>query len=216
MKELKKIKRGLAMLLTVIFLSPTVISCTTDKEEVVSNDKYRQQALKVINAIDLVKSDLAAMQNANRMISGVEITQEVIDDYAVNLGYDQGEITLERVESIMDEYEVINNIGVEAFLEDHNLTQFTKITLKDISEGNWIEDIENHPEYINLNFNEKELLSFINAYAQEWDEQGRANGSSNFWAGFGALAGAMAGGLLCGPCIFVGGLIGGLIGSGTK
>lgn len=194
-----------------------IISCSeTESDTVVSdndyneNTMYRQQASHIFDSIEILNTKRSNDMAQNRMIGNQELTQELVDEYAVMLGYEIGEVGLSDVEEIIDKYNLASSVGIEEFLEEYNYTEFTKLTLKDISEGNWIEGLENQPNYNNLNLNEKELLSLTNAYVQEMEARGSS--TANFWAGFGAVVGAIGGSLLCGVCTVVGAILGGWFG----
>ena len=207
MKTIKHTQKLVAIFLTFVLLMPTFVSCTKDNEEKfeINNYEYREKAKDIINGIDLINNN----QNSFRTIGDIELTQEIVDEYALLLGYQEGEFTVEMIDTVIDKYNVAKVEGMEQFLDEYNFNEFTKITLKDISEGNWIQNLENQPNYANLNLNEKELLSLTNAYAQELNAQGRP-----FWGLFGAVVGAIIGSLICGICALGGAIVGGLIGGG--
>ncbi len=213
MRTIKETKRLIAILLTYAFLMPTFYSCSRvsiDDGTSLNNSQYRKEAKKIIAGIDLVEQNLWSNSNS-RLVKDFEITQELIDEQAVLLGYQEGEVSVEMINEIIEKYNISTSVGMDQFLADYNLTEFTKSSLKSISEGNWIENIENQIEYINLEIDEKEMLSLINAYGQELDYQGA--GKYSFWGLFGAIAGMIVGGLLCSLCIIAGGILGGLLGS---
>ncbi|QRM89581.1 hypothetical protein FG167_10175 [Lacinutrix sp. WUR7] len=213
MKTIKETKKLIAILLIYTFLMPTFYSCSKvnmDEGSSINNSLYRKEAKKIINEVDLVEKNLHSTINS-RLTSDFEITQELIDEQLVLLGYQEGEISVEMVNEIITKYGVSTTDGIDQLLADYNLTEFTKSSLKSISEGNWIENIIDHVDYNNLEINEKEMLSFINSYGQELDYQG--HGRYSFWGLFGAIAGMLVGGLLCSLCIIVGGVLGGVLGS---
>ncbi|NRR93143.1 hypothetical protein HSX10_16320 [Winogradskyella undariae] len=218
MKIIKKFKSKIAYALTIVFLFPTMYSCTTDKltnefEENATYDqiaqKYEGSAKQIADAIRLVNSEL---QNSfqEKQINGVEITQELVDQYAVAAGYDKGEFTVALVEEVMDKNEDLITYGYMQVLDDYNLTGFTKLKIQEILDGQaWISDLQNSPNYANLATNEKEMLTFINTVAKE-SSSFTPTEKARFWDGFTSFGvGAIAGGVLFGPLgMFFGGLIG--------
>ncbi|TXD81758.1 hypothetical protein ESY86_16230 [Subsaximicrobium wynnwilliamsii] len=210
MKTIKQTQKMVAIFLTFVFLIPTVVSCSG--ENVQSNkvgDDYQKKAAKIFEAVDLVNQNFENLQMSKG--TDYEITQELVDQYAVMLGYEAGEFDMVLVEEVVDKYADVLDRGYEQVLDDYALTSFAKITLVQIAEGNWIEDLENNPNYGNLSLTEKEMLSVANAYSQQSMQRLDAG------PGIGAFIGLIVGGFICNVwCVLGGAIIGGIIGSSSK
>ncbi|MEZ4793803.1 MAG: hypothetical protein R2783_10160 [Gelidibacter sp.] len=200
MKTIKETKRTIAIFLTYVFFIPTIVSCSSDKpsnDEVNSSyneiaKKYEGIAMKMANIQDNLNNySLNSFQN--RSINGVELTQESIDEYAVLAGYEEGFVTLSLVEEIIDKNEDLIEFGYMQVLEDLNLGNFTKLKISEIIEGGWIEDLQESPEYENLNGGEKEVLALANTYAKEISMMPTSE-QARFWDGFtSGVVGAVVG-----------------------
>ncbi|HNQ26381.1 MAG TPA: hypothetical protein PKL92_00485 [Aquaticitalea sp.] len=211
MKAIKKSKRIVAIVLVCIFFIPTILSCSNEKQFIdESVNKYRESALKIINAVEIVSN--FEQNNFAQKDGDYEITQEMVDQYAVMLGYQAGDFDVYLVEQVIDKYADVLDKGYEQVIDEYDLSSFTKLSLKDIAEGNWIEDLESHPNYQNLSLTEKEMLSVANAYAQELQN----NGKGITPAGVGAFIGLIVGGWICNVwCVLGGAIIGAIIGEST-
>jgi|GEM_PF-6863144 len=192
-----------AIFLTYVFFIPIIVSCSNEQQSISEENssynkiakKYEGIAMKMANLQDKI-NNYAVSSFQNRSINGIELTQESIDEYAVLAGYEEGFITLSMVEEIMDKNEDLIEFGYMYVLEDLNLENFTKLKISEIIEGGWIADLQESPEYENLNGIEKEVLVLANTYAKEismmpTSEQGR------FWDGFtSGIVGAIVGGFV--------------------
>ena len=207
---MKKFKECIAWFLALVFMIPTAMSCSraTDISNIEDNLKYREMA-KSISVSQKLFIEHYAIAPQSRTFDYGEISQEDIDYYASLLGFEEGDFQVELVDAVLEKYIDVIDRGYEQVLEDFELTEFTKLTMVDIAEGRWIEDIESHPNYENLNLTEKEMLSLANAYAQELEERDMVTGE-----GIGAFFGMIIGGFLCNVwCVLGGAIIGGIIGS---
>lgn len=219
MKNIKKFKSIIAYTLIVVFLLPTMYSCTADKltNEFQENASYEQiskkyegAAKKMADALKSVDKEFQNNISQQRSVNGIEITQSLVDQYAVAAGYQEGEISVALVEEVMDKNEDLIANGYMQVLDDYNLSGFTKLKIQEILNGeSWISDLQNSPNYANLATNEKEILTFINTVAKE-SSNFTPTEQARFWDGFTSFGvGAIAGGLLFGPIgMFFGGFIG--------
>ncbi|MCF6350254.1 MAG: hypothetical protein L3J23_04375 [Flavobacteriaceae bacterium] len=209
MKIIKKTQRLVAIFLTSVFMLPMIYSCTQEGLRVNQNSlDYKKKAEYIFKSVKILETHLAKSYQ-NRTDSSYEITQELVDEYAVLLGHEEGSISLELVEEVIVKYADVIDRGYEQVLEDYDLTDFAKLSFKDIAEGNWIEDLESNPNYNNLSLNEKEMLSVANAYSYELISKDFDPGSS-----VGAFIGLIVGGFICNFwCVIGGAIVGAIVGS---
>lgn len=207
---MKKYKKSIAYFLTLIFLTPMLWSCSRVNESRIKEDtnSYREMAKSIVETHKLF-NEINTNSPDFRTFDYGEISQEDVDYYASILGYDDGEFDVELVNAILEKYIDVLDHGYEQVIEDYDLSEFTKLSMVDIAEGRWIDDLESHPNFQNLNLTEKELLSLANAFAQELEERGTVTGQAT-----GAFFGMIIGAWLCNVwCVLGGAIIGGIIGS---
>lgn len=212
MKTINEIRKLIAVFLTYSFLMPTFYSCASDANIYNSNlnSDYKKEAQQIVNSVDIFIKKYKNINNTmSKSIGGVELTQELVDEYAVLLGYDVGDINIATVEDIVDKYGLATQNGVEQMLNQYNLSDYTKLSFKEMSEGEWFKDLINQLEFDVLPDDEKELLLLFDSVKNEALARDRTPEEA-FWQGFGAVAGAIVGGVICGICALVGGIIGGL------
>src|SRR5690606_31412851 len=174
------------------------------------NSDYKKEAQQIVNSVDIFIKKYKNINNTmSKSIGGVELTQELVDEYAVLLGYDVGDINIATVEDIVDKYGLATQNGVEQMLNQYNLSDYTKLSFKEMSEGEWFKDLINQLELDVLPDDEKELLLLLESVKNEALARDRTREEA-CWQGFGAVAGAIVGSVICGLCALVGGIIGGL------
>lgn len=192
-------------------MMPMIWSCSqaNDIKEPLETRKYRDMAKSIIESSEMFK-ELYKNPTEIRTIDYGEISQDDVDYYATMLGHEPGEFDVALVDAILEKYIDVIDRGFEDVLEDYNLTEFTKISMTDIAEGRWIEDIESHPNYENLSLTEKEMLSLANAYAKELEQRDDLITGEGIGAFFGIIVGAW----ICNIwCVLGGAIVGGIIGS---
>lgn len=217
MKKLKKFRSPIATLLTVVFATPLIYSCSANDADMTDGEaiyaeleaKYAANAKKMADS--LTKMDWTSFSAKNISSGDLNITQELVDEYAAGAGYAAGEIQLSEVEQIFDKHSDLINNGLDQTLEDLNLSSFTKLSIKEILDGEaWIADLQQSPNYAALSMDEKEILTYMNTMAKESVNMS-VDTQAKFWNGFTSFSvGVIVGGLLfASPLgLVVGGFIG--------
>lgn len=210
MKQLKKIQSSLATLLTIIFLIPTAISCSEASEELTAEEaqiaeykniekKYRGQASKMLNDLETVNEKFLSLQQVqSKNLNGTEVTQEMLDDYALSIGFESGMVTLDLFNTVMDDYEDLVNNNFDQVIDNKALNNFTKDKIKAIVNSNSNLNDLYTSEFHNLPTSEKEQLIYLNTLAEDANSLSPEQ-NAKFWDGFTAGGvGFIAGSILCG------------------
>ncbi len=210
MKHLKLIKKQVAYFLTIVLIVPLFNSCSAEKS--IENDsalRYQESAEKILEVVSNFRNNTSTTSVYRSTSEG--ITQEMVDEYAEMLGYNAGDFSLSSVENIINKQS--EGKTYEELMEEYNLSSFARLTLQEIKDGDWKEDLENNQQYQSLNANEKEILSMSNAYMRAVFTQ--ADDGHTIEEATGALVGLLIGGACCGVVGAIGGaIIGALIGGG--
>lgn len=192
-----------------ILLFPSLYSCTKENN-LPSIEKTAQLDIKYFTQETIKKTILfEEILNSSRNPLPLNLTQELVDDYLVALGYQAGEITVLQVQELIDKLGIATVEGIQNLLEQYNLDEFTVNSINAIANGNPITDLNSIPDYLLLNQNQRELIQLANSITIAEIQDGR---SCAGWGGLGAVLGVLIGGVVCGPCIIVGGILGGSIG----
>lgn len=155
--------------LTVLFAS-----CTPNVSEESNNAEYsdiaakykgiRTKSIKVKKIVKETKSVKFAAKTGN-----FNITQDIIDDYATQLGFGEGVISAEEVEKIMVENNKMLNNGFENFIESQNLSDFTKTKMLELADGQLLSSAD-LVEFNYLPPAEKEMIALSNEFNKESQE----------------------------------------------
>lgn len=173
MKTIKETKKFVAIFLTCALLMPTIISCAKDTNEVVltsDNEQVFAEMSESINTINGVAPDVQEIFKNNQDLSKNNvygITQELIDDFAVAYGFEEGAITLDFVNTIIEEKAKIDEVGFEDYTLNVSYNHYTKEKLVEMSAGEIIEDLENDLDFQNLPLEEKDILLMTKTFQEE-------------------------------------------------
>ena len=217
---MKKIKGFFTTILVIVFMISIISSCSSDEET--NNDgvtyselskNYKGISGKISKSVAKIQSvSLKSKKNGN-----VEITQELIDQYAKELDYQAGEFDVQIVKDIIAERNRTEILGFETVVESKGLSTFAKRKIIELSNGIVLTETEINEEFMNLSSSEKEVIAFGNVYVEEviskkgtYSESARSGCSTNTALG-NLLLGALAGELICGPPCAAGGAIVGYV-----
>lgn len=147
----------------------------------------------------------------NKFNGDFEITQELIDHYAVLIGQEEGIVSVEMVEQVILQYADVIDRGFEMVIGDYDLTEFSKTTLLSIYDGETIENLESMLNYESLSVEEKEILSTANELEKLSSTEFERH---SFGTGVGAFIGLIVGGFICSfLCVIAGAIVGGIVGA---
>jgi len=224
MKSIKKTQRMVAVFLTYVFMFPMIYSCTQEKEMNQGQKiTYEELSKKYQGISDQLSSNLSILnkkfnQNVETLrSSGVEITQVMIDEYAVSIGYEPGFVSLSLVENVIEASGTILANGLENYVNDIQvageeviISDFTKQKLIQITEGVVLSDLDNNQDFLDLQLVEKEMITVLNVFAEETQAQ-QAQSRIIDWDDpwIGGTAGVIVGAALLGP---VGSIVGFFVG----
>lgn len=214
MKTIKETKRLIAIFLTVAFMMPTLYSCSKEnKPNVLDYSSFESEAQTIINGIDLVTNAENNPISKNILEDG--FTQEIVDEYAILLGYNPGDFSAESLENVL--IKQAEGKTYTELMEEYNLSAFSKLALQNIKNGNVYENINDYQEFINLNENEKVIVSLSNTFIKSYLEINKSNRPHSIQEATGALVGLLIGGALCGLLCAIGGtILGAIIGGSSK
>ena len=223
MKNLsRKIAVATVCSLTLGFI---VFGCVTENEnaELTDSAKIKKDAKFVVSSYDHLMNSLN--QENSRFVIPSTLTQESIDNYLVQLNLQPGSVDVAAVTEIVSKLSDVAEQGNDAVIESTLYSTFTKEKLKEIAEGNLVENLEVIPEFADLSLSEKELLILCNNIAREYIEthemryggNGDLDCPSSACGVAYAIIGATTGTAICGlPCGIVGGIIGLILGTAGK
>jgi hypothetical protein len=165
---MKKFKQSIACLLTIIFMSPLIVSCSNQESENQSVT-YSQLAEKYKGIHSKIKVDVVKLNEivSKRKSSTTNVTQEIVDSYAAELGYNNGEVSVHLVNNILNLNQEIQNTSIVEVINSKNISLFAKQSLISISQGNVLVDLDSEEDFINLSSPEKEMIVMDNIYLQE-------------------------------------------------
>jgi hypothetical protein len=165
---MKKFKQSIACLLTIIFMSPLIVSCSNQESEIQSVT-YSQLAEKYKGIHSKIKVDVVKLNEivSKRKSSTTNVTQEIVDSYAAELGYNNGEVSVDLVNNILNLNQEIQNTSIVEVINSKNISPFAKQSLISISQGNVLVDLDSEEDFINLSSPEKEMIVMDNIYLQE-------------------------------------------------
>lgn len=196
-------KKILSLFMSLILLTHSFVSCSPDTRA--NYEIEKNSNLEISNKVDFILNSYLTIQNeiaTSRNLIPDPLDQETIDYYADLLGLTPGSVSLEDVNEIITNYALATDQGIETVLNQYNLSNLTKLTLADISEGNVIENLNDLVGYNQLPLNEREIIEAANLFVSE--AQNRDIGCS-----VGAFIGFVVGSFVCTPvCQIVGVIIG--------
>lgn len=217
---MRKVAKILSMPLAFVYLFVSTISCTTNdvsKENELLLDSAKSNSKKAVSLFLEINNNLSARSEYSR----AGLTQEIIDEYLVNAGFQAGSVTLETINAITTEIGEMEGMTFEEKIDLMSFSDLVKSKLLEMKESGYIENLESQSDFQNLLITEKEFLLNANEMVNEFskadfqDANVPCPGSSCTW-GF-ILVGASIGAGLCGPwCGFVGGVLGLIIGVSSK
>lgn len=126
------------------------------------------------------------------------LDQTTVDYYAGLLGYSPGYLTLNQVNDVISQYGLATDEGIEAVLDQYQLSGLAKLTLKDISDGAFYEDLNQIPGFSDLNISEKEIIEAANIFVSESQQRS---------CGVGAFIGFVIGSFIFPPATQIIGVI---------
>jgi hypothetical protein len=165
---------------------PTITSCVKDTNEVVPFSENEQAFAEMRDAITTINKATPNIQEIfqNNQISNRNneygITQELIDDFALEYGFEEGAITLDFVESIIEQKAIIDETGFEGYTYNVSYNNYTKEKLVRMSTGEIIEDLENDLDFQNLPLEEKNILLITKTFQEDISSFNTLNRNPSF------------------------------------
>ncbi|WP_299128873.1 hypothetical protein [uncultured Winogradskyella sp.] len=212
MKTIKETKRLVAIFLTVIFMMPTMYSCSKGNNLQDVNYSSRIDGQKIIEGINLAKKSSASIVSKNN--SDITITQDIVDEYLIQLGFNEGDVSVETLNEVIAKHS--ENKSYDELMEEYNISDISKIALQNIKEGNTYENLDDYEGYIDLEDNEKEIIAMSNSFMKSYNDSQKSSNHTKQEA-TGALVGLLIGGAICGVLCAIGGaILGAIIGGGSK
>lgn len=188
------------------FISLLLISCSSENFiEVQDTKSYEFDARKFWEDVNTIENDFH--------INGVPSTldQAKVDYYAAMAGYGPEEITLQFVLDVIEVVGLLEENDFETILEQHEENEFVKSSLLTLSSGEWIENIEEDPSFLELQSEQKDFLLISNAIVKEYSEN-NSNFHNVIYRTHNTMGGILIGGLIgTGLGGFPGGTIGGAV-----
>lgn len=214
---MKNFSKYLSIPLALFYLFISVVSCNSSEitnENVELKKQAAANAKKAINFYQNFKKTIS--QNASYQRNG--LTQEILDNYLVEAGFNEGDVTVETVNEIVNK--ISENKTFNQKINETDFTDFTKNHLIEMKETGVIEDLHLEPEFQTLAYQEKEALLNSNELLRMYTIQEATTNvpcPSEACTGTLLLLGAGIGGAICGPiCAVVGGVVGLIIGVEIK
>jgi len=167
---MKKFKKSIACVLTIVFMSPLIVSCSSQESEnqLVTysqlTDKYKGIHSKI--KLDVIKLN-EIVSKSKRKSTTTNVTQEIVDSYAAEFGYNKGEVGVDLVNNILKLHQEFQNTSVEEVINSKNISPFAKQSLISIAQGNVLVDLDSKEDFIKLSTSEKEMIAMDNIYLQE-------------------------------------------------
>ncbi|MBT8243721.1 MAG: hypothetical protein HKP48_01970 [Winogradskyella sp.] len=208
MKILKQTRKLIAIFLMVTFLMPSIYSCSDNNVNYLETNQYEKESEGIINAINNYNN--SQNSQAFRANSNSVITQQLVDEYLVLLGFSSGELLASDVDNIVTTQ--LQGRTYNELMQDYNLSSFARLSLNEIKDGAFLDDLVNNPDFQNLSDNEKLIVSLSNSFMDAHRGSGHTIEEAT-----GALIGIIIGAACCGFLGAIGGaIIGALIGGGSK
>jgi hypothetical protein len=135
-----------------------------------------------------------------------EFTQEQLDYYLDLVGLEEGYMSLEFFNEVLEAISIAQQNGIEPLLDQYGFTGFKKESMMRLSTGEYIENLTEHPEFQNLPISDRETLELTNLLMDNLDSNTRS--PECFIA---ITGGTGVGCAICGPPCCVGGGVVGLV-----
>lgn len=203
-----------------ILVSLVFFSCSNEKPiENQEANSYELSAKKIFENYVIIENEVH--QNGVRST----LNQETVDYYASLAGYQAGEINLQFVIEVMDIVGSLEDNDFANILNQYEGDEFVKNIMITLSNGEWIENLDEDPQFLLLQNDKKELLLLSNAIAKEYSENGTNNQSLYIGRTHNGIGGFLIGTLIgCGiggpaGCVtgaVIGGIVGIFAGHGNK
>jgi hypothetical protein len=219
MINFKKGKGVFATILVTVFMISVITSCSSNEEINKDDISYSQLSKKYKGIYKKMAKDMGKIQSIllkSKTAGDIEVTQELVDQYARELGYQPGEFNVQVVKDVITERNRTENLGLEALVESKDLSTFAKRKIIELSKGVVLTESEITEEFMNLSSSEKEMIAFGNVYLEEVIAENEIYyGKGMYYPSHtevvgGIVLGAMAGELFCGPPCALGGAVVGL------
>lgn len=207
--------------LKLAFFFFLVLSCSSPVKEEIKTVSYLELASKYENIeYQTTKAqELFSRLNESKMKSSqeFEITQGLVDQYAIELGYNAGDFTVENVNTVIQSHSELLNSNFQEIINNVDLSDYAKEKIIEISEGKILNNLDDVPEFVELSVKEKEIIVLGNEYLKDISANGNmARGTWGFFES--GLTGAVVGGIICGGPVgmIAGWFIGGWIHGAAK
>jgi hypothetical protein len=133
---------------------------------------------------------------SKNLTDSITITQQMIDDYARPLGFQNGDVTIDMFNKVLDDHSDLINNGLSYVIQSKPFDEFTKQkAIELINTQTAMIDAELYTnEFDNLPNIEKEQLIFINSLIEDYNTDiNSKNNNDGFWDGFtSGMVGALA------------------------
>lgn len=169
MKTIKETKKLIAYFLICTLLMPSVTSCIKDTDEVDNRQDF-SELTDGINRINSARPDIEEILRNNQVANRNNeygITQELVDDFAVEYGFEGGAITMDFVEAVIEQQAIIELEGFEHYTFNLEYNPYTKEKLVRMSAGELIEDLENDLDFQDIPLDEKNILMITKQFQDE-------------------------------------------------
>lgn len=184
----------------------SLASCSFEASHIESNNKHQENIDLIVNSVKLIQNEITT----SREVISNPIDQETINFFCELLGLAPESVSLEEVNEVIAKYSLATDLGIEAVLEQYELTNFTKEILAEITQGNTFENLYEISGFSQLPVYEKDLIEATNLFVIEAQNK-------NIGCGIGAFIGFVVGSFVCTPiCQIVGVIIGCSIGKGAN
>lgn len=214
---MKNFSKYLSIPLALFYLFINVVSCNSSEivnENVELKNQAESSAQRTLNFYQNFKKTIS--KNASYQRNG--LTQELLDSYLVEAGFNEGDVTVETVNEIVSKISESKTFNQK--INETNFTVFAKNKLIQMKETGVIENLHLLPEFQTLALHEKEALLNSNELLRVYNVQEPSTNvpcPSEACTGTLILLGAGIGGAICGPiCALAGGVVGLIIGIEIK
>lgn len=214
---MKNFSKYLAIPLALFYLFISVVSCNSSEianENIVLKNQAERSAQRTLNFYQNFQKTIS--KNTSYQRNG--LTQELLDSYLVEAGFNEGDVTVETVNKIVSKIAEAKTFNQK--INETDFTDFTKNHLIEMKETGVIENLHLEPEFQTLAIHEKEALLNSNELLRAYNFQEPSTNvpcPSEACTGTLLLLGAGIGGAICGPiCALAGGIVGLIIGIEIK
>lgn len=214
---MKNFSKYLSIPLALFYLFISVVSCNSNditNDNIELKNQAANNAQRSFNFYQNFKKSIS--KNASYQRNG--LTQELLDSYLVEAGFNEGDVTVENVNQIISKISETKTFNQK--ISETNFTNFAKNKLIQMKETGVIENLHLLPEFQTLTLHEKEALLNSNEMLRAYNVQEPTTNvpcPSEACTGTLILLGAGIGGAICGPiCALAGGVVGLIIGIEIK